>query len=245
MKIETIPIGDNFSYLLIDGNQAAVVDPTAAGPIERALGGETDLKMILLTHCHHDHTAGCAALRRATGCRIVGPAGGCGLVDEPAYGGDTIALAGEKIDVLAVPGHTRDDLAYSIPGSTAVFTGDTLFACGCGRCFGCPAETMWESLCRLRALPEETRVFGGHDYLHENLEFAGHLEPANVAIKSRREVFIGRSRGTPWPVSTMGEERVTNPFLRCDVAEFRAAVGMEDATPAEVFAEIRSRKDRW
>lgn len=245
MKIETLHSGDNFIYLLLDGKQAAVVDPGTAFPVERALTacGAT-LELIILTHLHGDHTGGCRALKDATGCRVVGPTGGGPLLDTIVQGGDVVPFAGASIDVLAVPGHTEIDLAYHLPEAGAVFTGDTLFACGCGRLFGADPITMWSSLCRLRALPPETRVYGGHDYTLENLQFAAHLDPDNAALQERLQAFQ-RREGTDTEISTIAEERQTNPFLRCDTPELAAALGMQESDPAAIFAEIRHHKDRW
>ncbi len=242
MDIRTLRSGDNFTYLLQAGQRAAVVDPGYAPLVERVLAETgTSLELILITHHHGDHTGGCGALKRATGCRIVGPPGGTAL-DTTLQDGDSVSFAGTEVSVMSVPGHTRSDLAYYVADSKAVFTGDTLFACGCGRVFGGDADTMWSSLCRLRALPDDTRVYGGHDYTEENLEFAVHLEPANAALQKRLQDY--RIESSPEP-STIAEEHRTNPFFRCDTPEFVAALEMEDSSPSGVFAEVRGRKDRW
>ena len=245
MQVDILRHGDNFIYLLVDDSHAVAVDPGAAGPVVGALTATgLELGTILVTHHHGDHTAGCAELRRRFGCRVVGPRGPG--VDRAVQGGAKVPLGGVHLDVLAVPGHTAMDVAYHLPSHNAVFTGDTLFAGGCGRVFGAKADTLWDSLCRLRALPDATRVFGGHDYTLDNLEFAVHVEPDNADTRARLAAFReGLARGADFPVSTIAEEKATNPFFRFDVATFQAAAGMTGASGAAVFAEVRGRKDRW
>ena len=245
MEVRTQRSGDNFIYVLLEGQQAAVVDPGNAPPVERVLA-ETgaSLELILITHHHGDHTGGCHPLKRATGCRIAGPPGGTAWLDTNLQNGDCVRFADTELHALSVPGHTRNDLAYYLPTANAVFTGDTLFACGCGRLFSGNAEAMWSSLCRLRALPGETRVYVGHDYTEDNLQFATHLDPGNAALQERLRAYQ-RRRGTEAKPSTIAEECQTNPFFRCDTPELRTALKMEDCSPAAVFAEIRDRKDRW
>lgn len=247
IELETLRVGDNFVYVLLDGLRAAVIDPGAAAPVEQLLaerGARSEL--ILVTHHHGDHTGGCVALRNAAAgdCRLVGPKGGGLDLDQCVGDGDTVRFGDVTIATLAVPGHTRHDVAYHIPEMPAVFTGDVLFACGCGRMFLGNPEAMWASLQRLRALPAETRVCGGHDYLQENLLFAASLEPRNAELQKRLQQFRRRNGGS-WKPSTIAEECRTNPFLRCDTATLRDAVNMPDAPAPAILAEIRTRKDRW
>ena len=245
MKIETLRYGDNFIYLLRDGDRAAVVDPGNAYPVEEALAScGSKLELILITHHHGDHTGGCHALKRATGCRVVGPPGGSAIIDDPLQDGDNVTLAGIELEVLSVPGHLDHDLSYYAADAKAVFTGDTLFACGCGRLFNGDANTMWASLCRLRDLPGETRVYGGHDYTLDNLQFAAQLEPGNAQLRQRLAAYSDQDALTALP-STIEEERQTNPFFRCDTPELMQALDMQGAAPVAVFAEVRHRKDRW
>jgi len=232
MEITALRYGDNFIYLLQAGRSAAAVDPGAARPVAEALSAAgRRLELILLTHQHADHTGGVAELKRALGCRVAGPPGGR-PADTAVQGGETLAFAGVSIEVLSVPGHTANDVAFHVPAESAVFTGDTLFAAGCGRVLSGRAELMWDSLRRLAALPDGTRVFGGHDYTLENLEFAAFIDPANAAVRERLGALRRRAaEGRAFEPSTIAEERRTNPFLRCrDAAE---------------FARLRARKDAW
>jgi hydroxyacylglutathione hydrolase len=243
MHIETVRAGDNFIHVLIAGAGAAVVDPGMAAPIQALLAKrELALEMILLTHYHADHTGGCAALRNKA-CEVVGPPGGFVDLDRVVGDGEAIAFGTTTIEVLAVPGHTAFDAAYHVPGAKAVFTGDVLFAAGCGRMFSRDAQQMWKSLCRLRDLPDETRVYGGHDYTRENLAFAVHLEPDNAAVRERLAQFLANP-ATVSP-STLAEEKATNPFLRCDTDSVAAAANLSRRPAAEIFAAVRGMKDRW
>jgi hydroxyacylglutathione hydrolase len=233
MDIRTLRYADNFIYLLREGQRAAVVDPGAAQPVAAALQAEgCALELALITHHHADHTGGVAELKERSACRVVGPPGGLTAVVSPVGGGDVVSFAGRSIEVLPVPGHTVHDLAYYLPEARVVFTGDTLFAGGCGRVLGGQPQVMWDSLCRLRALPEDTRVFGGHDYTEENLEFAAFVDPQNAAVQNRLDSLRRRAaQGRPFEASTIAEEKQTNPFFRCrDAAD---------------FARLRSRKDAW
>lgn len=232
MDIRTLRNGDNHIYLLVADGIMAVVDPATAGPVEgagRQLGCR--LELVLITHHHADHTGGVEELRARWGCRVAGPPGGM-AVDTVVRDGDCLSFGRHAIEVLSVPGHTDHDVAYCVPDAHAVFTGDVLFAGGCGRVFGGQTETMWESLCRLRALPDDVRVFGGHDYTEDNLEFALSLAPGDADVQVRLDALRRQqAQGLPLAPSTIAEERRTNPFLRC--------------RSAEEFARIRKLKDAW
>ena len=202
---------------------------------------------ILITHHHADHTAGVAELVAETSCRVIAGwdgavSGATALVGD----GDVVKIGALTVEVLATPGHTRDHLAFWFAGLDAVFTGDALFSLGCGRLFEGTAPEMWASLLKLRALPDETLVYCGHEYTASNARFARTIEPDNAALKARAaEVDQLTAEGRPTLPTTIGREKATNPFLRADRPEVAAAVGLPGAPAAEVFAEIRRRKDRF
>lgn len=241
-------LSDNYIHLLVDAGEAVVVDPGVARPVLaqlQTLG--LRLRAALLTHHHADHTAGADELRHATGCSVVGPAecGACQL-DRTVADGETIACGEYSLRVLAVPGHTRGHVAYYCETAAGVWTGDTLFQGGCGRLLEGSAGQMWQSLCRLRALPPETRIYCGHDYALDNLEFAVSLLPDDPALLARlAEIRQQEQSGRPMVPSTIGAEQRTNLFLRADDAQVRHALALSTHDPAAIFAELRRRKDAW
>ena len=146
--------------------------------------------------------------------------------------------------VLEIPAHTSAHIAFVV--DDAAFTGDTLFAMGCGRLFEGTPAMMWSSLSKLMTLPDATRIFCGHEYTQNNGRFALTLEPGNAALVARmRDVDAARAKGAPTIPSTLGLEKKTNPFLRPNSPELRKTLGMESASDVEVFAETRRRKDNF
>jgi hydroxyacylglutathione hydrolase len=249
MKIDVLAaMGDNYIYVAHAGGHALVVDPGIAKPVLTRLDrAVVKAVTILLTHHHGDHTGGCEALRREAGAAVVGPVDRrLPRLDKQVDGGP-VDLSGWSVDALPVPGHTRSHVAYHFPEHAVVFTGDALFVGGCGRVLeGTPAE-MWDSLCRLRDLPDATAVYCGHDYTVENLEFAQHLLPGDAHVATALEQARTRAaRGEPTVPSTIASERRINIFLRSDDPVVAPAVGLSAGTPApRVFAELRRRKDAW
>lgn len=202
------------------------------------------LTHVLVTHHHDDHIAGIPKMKAETGCTVIGPKG-VATVDRVVAEGDVIELAGEKIEVIATPGHTLDMLNYHLPQAGVVFVGDTLFAMGCGRVFEGTAEQMWESLQKLMMLPQETVIYCGHEYTLANGTFAQGVDPHNPELASRmQKVKALRTEGKPTVPTVLSLELRTNPFLRADDAAIRRTLGMENASDAEVFAELRERKNR-
>ena len=257
LDIELLPIlEDNYAYLIFEPGAArcAVVDPGAAQPVLarlRQLGRE--LHLILITHHHADHTAGLGQLKRETGAEVVLSRGDVARVngievppDRTVAEGEEFQLGAVRCRVLETPGHTRSHVSYWFPEAEAVFCGDTLFALGCGRLFEGTPEQMWQSLLKLRALPETTRMYCGHEYTLANARFALAVDPDNAELRARaREVEELRRQGRPTLPSTIGLERRTNPFLRADDPGLKRALGLEGEADAAVFAELRRRKDRF
>lgn len=251
LVIHQIPLlQDNYGYLIRDpkGNATAIVDPAVAEPILRALAKRHwGLDYILNTHHHYDHTGGNLDLKQATDCKVIGarydseriPGIDLGLAD-----GDTVRIGEAEGEVIAVNGHTHGHIAYWFRESRALFCGDTLFSLGCGRLFEGKPEEMWGSLERLRALPDETLVLCGHEYTLANARFALSVDPDNPDLLARaEEVERKRANGESTVPSTMEMERRTNPFLRADTRTIARTIGMEGEPPAQIFAELRRRKD--
>ena len=244
---------DNYIHLILpeESQEALVVD---AGEAEPVLAAARALKRrithILTTHHHWDHTGGNAALHRATGAIVLGPADEpIPACSQPLMGGERITLAGLEIEVLAVPGHTRGHLAYRI--GDALFSGDTLFLAGCGRLFEGTPAMMWASLARLAELPDTTRIYCAHEYTLANLGFAASLgSPRQAEIEKRiRAVRAVREQGRPSVPGLLAEERRTNPFLWPLDAAMRRWIagrfGVDADDPVACFAALRRAKDGY
>lgn len=256
MVITPVPcLKDNYAYLLAAaaGAPAFVVDPSEADPVIAALekSGQK-LAGILNTHHHWDHVGGNEDLLKRFGeLPVYGHASDRGRIP-----GQTEFLEHEQrfdahelaFRILHIPGHTTGAIAYVV--GDAVFTGDTMFAAGCGRLFEGTPAMMYESLnVKLGALPDDTRVYFGHEYTESNLKFAAHVEPSNPRIHERaKRVVELRGRGEPTTPSTIRDERDTNPFMRCDSPEIRKSMsGRIGVAPsaADVLGAVRAAKDEF
>ena len=255
MRIVTVPCrSDNYAYLLIceQSQLAAVVDPSLAEPVLAAIESEgVGVGAIWNTHHHFDHVTGNETIAaKFSGCPIIGHESDRGRIPgqtEFVKDGDLVRVGSEvRAEVIFNPGHTSGAVSYYLQEPGAVFTGDTLFAAGCGRLFEGSAGQMYESLLRLTSLPAETKVYCGHEYTESNLEFAMAVEPENALIAERLELVRAlRRAGKSSMGFTIAGERQTNVFVRTDEPSVRQAVKLPGASPAEVFAALRSWKDRF
>lgn len=277
MRIVSIPcLSDNYAYLLVcrETKEAAIVDASEAGPVLAAIdqgAGTQDsrrdlsallshnredvrIMAILSTHHHHDHVGGNEEVRSKLGIdRVYGHASDRGRIPgqtQYLQEDDTFEIGRLKVRALHIPGHTLGAVAYVVTHpqhDTAVFTGDTLFAGGCGRLFEGDPAMMHASLAKLAALAPQTRVYCGHEYTESNLRFAAHVEPSNAAItQARAKAAAARKEAKPTIGTTIAEELSYNPFLRVDSAEIRATLGIPaDASPAEALGAIRKAKDSF
>lgn len=253
LDLVTIPcLSDNYAYLLHDAEsgQTACVDVPDAAPILAALHGRGwKLADILLTHHHDDHTQGAAALRAATGARVMGAAADAHRLpplDVSLAAGQAVTVCGEAVTVIDVSGHTVGHIAFYFAETGVAFTGDSLMAAGCGRMFEGTAPMFHASLMRLAALPDDTLIASGHEYTAANLRFALSLEPDNPALILRAEgVAAARAEGLPSVPSRLSEERATNPYLRVSDPALKARMGLPGAADTEVFAAIRAAKDKF
>lgn len=247
MRITLIPaLSDNYIYLLSQNEWAIVIDPAETKPVLAALEEKKlHLRAILNTHHHGDHTGGNLEIKNQKGCLIIAPENKrISEVDEIAHEGKDIIIDHLHIQVISVPGHTTTHVAYYFPDEGWLFSGDALFAGGCGRIFEGTPEQMLHSLHKLSKLPENTKIYCGHEYTQKNLSFALSIEPDNRDVKNRLEKVIAlRAQNLPTLPSTIEEERLTNPFLRCGCEELKRALHMEEASELEVFTKIRALKD--
>jgi len=243
---------DNYGVLVHDtgSGATAAIDAPETGPIEKALN-ETGWKLtdILVTHHHADHTDGIIALKEKYRCRVVAPAAEAKkipAVDETVREGDKAKVGSLAADVIETPGHTLGHIAYWFHADKLAFVGDTLFSIGCGRVIEGTPEQMWRSLVKLRDLPEDTKIFCGHEYTLANIKFARTVEPGNKALAAREAQARQQvAQGEPTIPVTIGAEKLANPFLRADRAEVAGGIGMAGKPAADVFAEIRARKNRF
>jgi len=242
---------DNFGVLLHDPETGATaaIDAPEAAPVEAALKATGwRLSDILVTHHHADHTGGIAELKGNHRCRVVAPHGEAAripLVDETVRENDKVRVGSLEARVFETPGHTAGHISYFLGPDKLAFVGDTLFSIGCGRVIEGTPEMMWQSLLKLRGLPDDTRIYCGHEYTAANIRFAKTIEPANAALAAReKEVEKLLAAKKPTIPSTIGEEKAANPFLRADVPAIAKSLGLAGQPAWKVFAEIRERKNR-
>src|SRR5258708_15387844 len=248
--VRTPVLNDNYVWLAREPQSGCVgvVDPAVAGRVlAEAAKRRWKITHILNTHHHGDHVGGNREIKEATGCTIVGPRRDRARIpgiDIEVDDGDRYRFGEAEAEVFFVPGHTSGHIAYAFRGQKGRFWGDTLFALGCGRMFEGTPQQFWTSLGRLRALPDDMRVYCAHEYTQSNARFAVTIEADNSRLMERSAAIdAARARGEATVPSLLGEEKATNPFLRADVPAVQRAVGMPGGNPVAVFAEVRHRKD--
>jgi hydroxyacylglutathione hydrolase len=243
---------DNYVWTLRDARRAAVVDPGDARPVIEYLRAEKlELVAILNTHHHADHVGGNAALLSSRNVPVFGPHDDrIREVTHRLRDGERFTLPhfGIEFEVSEIPGHTRSHIAFF--GGGMLFCGDTLFAAGCGRLFEGTPRQMYDSLSRLMRLPDDTRVYCGHEYTLSNIRFAKAADPGNAALRElEAKAAKLREQNLPTLPSTIGQEKTTNPFVRClepgVVASASKHAGKQLADPVSVLAAIREWKNQF
>jgi hydroxyacylglutathione hydrolase len=242
---------DNFGVLVHDPATGATasIDACEEAPILRALEAKGwRLTHILVTHHHDDHIAAIPALKQRFGARVIGPKKDAARIpgmDEGVREGDTVAVGSLEAKVYETPGHTSGHISFFFPKEKLLFAGDTMFSLGCGRLFEGTPFDMLESLTKLAALPDDTRLYCGHEYTLSNARFALTVDPGNGALKERAaEVERLRGQNVFTLPSTIGREKATNPFLRAADPAIAATLGLEGHPPLDVFTELRARKNK-
>lgn len=251
MNITPIPaFSDNYIWVMTRKGRAAVVDPGDPAPVFKALDEQgLTLDTIIITHHHFDHTGGVAALKSATGCRVIGPDNPkITDINEVMSEGTQVTVLGYDFRVMEVPGHTLDHIAYYSVQDGTLFCGDTLFVGGCGRVFEGTFPMMQQSLAKLSDLPSETKVYCTHEYTLANLGFARKVEPMNADLMAHIETCEQRREDDlPTVPSTIGQELLINPFLRWHSPAIIAQLKQEGRhtgdSPADVFGAVRGWKD--
>ena len=238
LTVSAVPVlNDNYVWLIRDPatGETAAVDPSVAEPVlDAAAANDLRITQVLNTHWHPDHTGGNEAIKAATGCAIVAPAEARRVseVDRVIAEGDRVIVAGAEAVVWNIPAHTAGHIAYYFEAERIIFVGDTMFAMGCGRLFEGTADQMFANLQRIAALPDDVRIYCGHEYTLANARFAAHVEPGNAAVAERlARVEALREAGQITLPTTVAEERETNPFVR--------------STDVEEFARRRAAKDSF
>jgi len=238
LTVSPVPVlSDNYVWLIHDpgSGETAAVDPSVAQPVLDAASAENlRISQVLNTHWHPDHTGGNDGIRDATGCTITAPAEAerVSRIDRVVSEGDRVTVAGAEAVVWDIPAHTSGHIAYYFEDEGMIFVGDTMFAMGCGRLFEGTAEQMYANMQRIAALPENVRIYCGHEYTLANARFAAHAEPGNQDVARRLEDAAAlRERGLITLPTTVAEERATNPFVR--------------ASDVQEFARLRTEKDSF
>ena len=248
-------LSDNYGYLLHDpdsGETACIDTPDADAYLREAGRKGWQITQIWNTHWHPDHAGGNEAIKAATGCKVIAPAGEADKiagVDRAVGQGDVVSLGDWEAQVIDVGGHTLGHIAYHLPAAGMAFVGDSVFALGCGRMFEGTAPQFWASLSRIKALPPQTMLYCAHEYTASNAKFALHADPDNPALQAYAEEVAARRAADKWTVPTKLErELAANPFLRADDAGLQTRWADRGGKPGDAvatFAALRSAKDNF
>jgi hydroxyacylglutathione hydrolase len=253
LDIIQLPVLEN-NYIYIihepESGETAVIDPAVAAPVLDVLKQQHwSLKYILNTHHHWDHIGANAEIKQATGCQCAASVfdqNRIPAIDKTLREGDALTLGALTIDIIDTPGHTLGHIVYYCPAAKALFSGDTLFAMGCGRLFEGSAEQLWHSLQKLKALPGDTQVYCAHEYTQHNGQFALSVEPTNAALQKRmRRVNQQRRHHLATVPFSIAEERATNPFLREDSIALQHHLKLRGKSALDVFTQLRQLKDAY
>jgi hydroxyacylglutathione hydrolase len=238
MIVKIIPcLQDNYSYLIIDeNNNACVIDPSEAKPVINLVERENiNLKYILNTHHHYDHIGGNEELKEKYNSIVVGYKGDAKRIpgiddlveDNQVWKNDNF-----EAKIIHIPGHTTGHISFYFFNEKLIFTGDTLFSLGCGKIFEGTYQEMFESLNKIKSLPEDTKIYCGHEYTLQNSKFCIKHDPTNLNLQNKiLEISEKLEKSQPTIPSTLKGEIECNIFLR--------------AKNLESFSKLRDLKDNF
>ncbi len=243
---------DNYLYLIHDEitGSTALIDASDENAVLKTLdeSGWT-LSDIFITHHHWDHTDALLALKKRFNVKVTGPlleSAKISGLDRLVKGGDRVKLGSLEFDILDLGGHTNGHIGYFEIRGKHLFSGDALFSLGCGRMFEGTPKQMWAGLERIKQLPDDTKIYCGHEYSAANAAFALSIDANNEMLRARQtEIEQQLTRGEPTIPVVLKQEKATNPFLRADDMEFAKVLNMQDKQPSKIFAHIRKAKDNF
>ena len=241
---------DNYIWVIIHQDQKNIscVDPGDAQPLLQIMQyHQWTLQNIMITHHHDDHVGGVKTLlSQFPACLVYAPADSrIPWATQYVHDQETITIDTLTFKILAIPGHTCSHIAYYETKSHWLFCGDTLFSAGCGRVFDGTIEELYMSLQSLQQLPEQTKIFCGHEYTVQNLGFAQHIEPDNDDIIQYQYALQDKACSLP---STLALEKRVNPFLRTHLPALRTFAAAREINPQddiEIFKQLRAEKNKW
>ena len=253
MNIEIMScLNDNYSYLIHDkpSNMVAIVDPSEFDPCNNIIDNKyKKLDFILNTHHHYDHVGGNEDLKKKYGSIVLGfedDKNRIPGIDKVLKDGQEFKIGSLSFTTIFIPGHTKGHIAFYSEKERTVFTGDTLFSLGCGRVFEGTYEQMLQSLIKLKNLPDETKVYCGHEYTYKNLEFCLKFNPSNILLKKKKEAIeLNIKNKKPSIPSTIGDEIKTNIFFRFNDPDVKKAINLENSSDLEIFTKLRDLKDSF
>ena len=253
MNIEIIPcLNDNYSYLVEDDktNTVAIIDPSEFGPCDKKINQKhKKLDFILNTHHHFDHVGGNKELKKKYGSKILGferDKKRIPEIDILLKNDQVFKIGNLSFKTIFIPGHTLGHIAFYLEKEKVIFTGDTLFSLGCGRVFEGTYKEMFDSLNKIKNLPEDTKIYCGHEYTKNNLGFCIKFNPNNNYLKDKEKVIEAKIKdGKPTVPSTIKEEIQTNIFLRYDDHDVKDTLNLKNASDLEIFTKLRELKDNF
>ena len=251
MNIDIIPcLNDNYSYLIHDenSNSVTIIDPSEFEQCDKIISKKyKKLDFILNTHHHYDHVGGNEKLKKKYNSSILAFEGDKNRIpgiNKFLKDNQQFKIGNLNFLVIFIPGHTSGHIAFYLEKEKVVFTGDTLFSLGCGRVFEGTYEQMFQSLTKLRNLPIETKIYCGHEYTYQNLEFCLKYNPNNILLKKRKNIIMQNLKNKrPTVPSTIGDEIQTNIFFKYDDQDVKKAIKLENSSNLEIFKKLRELKD--